>query len=55
VSDAEVREWVAGALAAFKVPAHVERWHGKLPRNASGKLLKNVIRGEGHVGFAETM
>ena len=27
----------------------------KLPRNASGKLLKNVLRGEGHVSFAETM
>ena len=27
----------------------------KLPRNASGKLLKNVLRGEGEVSFAETM
>jgi hypothetical protein len=26
-----------------------------LPRNASGKLLKNVLRGEGHVSFEETM
>jgi long-chain acyl-CoA synthetase len=26
-----------------------------LPRNASGKLLKNVLRGEGEVSFAETM
>ena len=32
-----------------------ERWDGKLPRNASGKLLKNVLRGEGVVSFAETM
>jgi long-chain acyl-CoA synthetase len=55
VSDDEVRAWVAETLAAFKVPAHVERWDTKLPRNASGKLLKNVIRGEGHVSFAETM
>ena len=55
LSDAAVREWVAATLASFKVPAYVERWDGKLPRNASGKLLKNVIRGEGHVSFAETM
>ncbi len=55
ISDADVRAWVADTLAAFKVPAYVERWDGKLPRNASGKLLKNVIRGEGEVSFAETM
>lgn len=55
ITDAEVREWVAAGLAAFKVPTYVERWDGKLPRNASGKLLKNVIRGEGAVSFAETM
>lgn len=55
VSDADIREWVAATLAPFKVPAHIERWDGKLPRNASGKLLKNVLRGEGHVSFAETM
>jgi long-chain acyl-CoA synthetase len=55
VTDDEVRQWVRDALAEFKVPAHVERWPEKLPRNASGKLLKNVLRGEGHVSFAETM
>ena len=55
ISDGEVRQWVRDALAEFKVPTHVERWPDKLPRNASGKLLKNVLRGEGHVSFAETM
>ena len=55
ISDAEVRDWTAATLAGFKVPTHVQRWNGKLPRNASGKLLKNVIRGEGAVTFAETM
>ncbi|UDY37085.1 class I adenylate-forming enzyme family protein [Dermatobacter hominis] len=55
ISDADLRTWVAETLAAFKVPAYVQRWDGKLPRNASGKLLKNVIRGEGEVSFAETM
>ena len=42
-------------LADFKVPAHVEIRTDPLPRNASGKLLKNVLRGEGEVSFAETM
>lgn len=55
VSDNEIREWVALVLAGFKVPTYVKRWDGKLPRNASGKLLKNVLRGEGTVSFTETM
>ena len=55
ITDDDVRSWVAETLAAFKVPTYVERRHEKLPRNASGKLLKNVLRGEGHVSFAETM
>jgi long-chain acyl-CoA synthetase len=50
-----VQQWVAEGLAAFKVPAYVEIRTEKLPRNASGKLLKNVLRGEGEVSFAETM
>jgi long-chain acyl-CoA synthetase len=51
----EVRRWVAAELADFKVPAHVELRSGPLPRNASGKLLKNALRGDGEVSFAETM
>jgi steroid-24-oyl-CoA synthetase len=51
----DVRAWVAETLANFKVPAHVELRDEKLPRNASGKLLKNVLRGAGEVSFAETM
>jgi long-chain acyl-CoA synthetase len=51
----EVRDWVRGTLADFKVPTYVEVSHEKLPRNASGKLLKNVLRGEGDVSFEETM
>ena len=54
-SDAEIRQWVAQTLASYKVPTQIQRWDTKLPRNASGKLLKNVLRGEGHVSFAETM
>jgi long-chain acyl-CoA synthetase len=55
VTEAEVRQWVADGLAAFKVPTYVDVTTDKLPRNASGKLLKNVLRGEGEVSFAETM
>ncbi|HEY5155682.1 MAG TPA: hypothetical protein VIJ47_13160, partial [Acidimicrobiales bacterium] len=51
----EVRTWVAETLANFKVPTYVELTDEKLPRNASGKLLKNVLRGDGEVSFAETM
>jgi long-chain acyl-CoA synthetase len=52
---AAVKQWVADGLAAFKVPTYVDITFDKLPRNASGKLLKNVLRGEGDVSFAETM
>ncbi len=55
LTAAEVKQWVAEGLAAFKVPAYVDLTFDKLPRNASGKLLKNVLRGQGDVSFAETM
>ena len=55
LTEADVKQWVADGLAAFKVPAYVDLSFDKLPRNASGKLLKNVLRGEGDVSFAETM
>ncbi|MET0727000.1 MAG: AMP-binding protein [Acidimicrobiales bacterium] len=55
LTEAEVRQWVADGLAAFKVPAYVDITTDRLPRNASGKLLKNVLRGEGDISFAETM
>jgi long-chain acyl-CoA synthetase len=55
LTESEVQQWVADALAAFKVPVYVELRSDPLPRNASGKLLKNVLRGEGEVSFAETM
>jgi len=43
---AALAEWVAGALAAFKVPAHFELRSEPLPRNATGKVLKGVLAGE---------
>jgi long-chain acyl-CoA synthetase len=55
ITESEVKAWVAETLANFKVPAYIDIQTDKLPRNASGKLLKNVLRGEGEVSFAETM
>jgi long-chain acyl-CoA synthetase len=55
LTEDEVRNWVRAELADFKVPAHVDIRTEPLPRNASGKLLKNVLRGEGEVSFTETM
>ena len=39
----ELREWVAGRLARYKVPKSVELAEA-LPRNASGKLLRRELR-----------
>jgi long-chain acyl-CoA synthetase len=41
---AELSAWVAAALAYFKVPAHWEVRNEPLPRNAVGKVLKQVLR-----------
>ncbi len=37
--------WVADTLAAFKVPAHWQLGEEPLPRNATGKILKDVLTG----------
>ena len=55
LTEADVRQWVAETLANFKVPAYIDFTTEVLPRNASGKLLKNVLRGTGDVSLAETM
>ncbi len=49
-----VRRHVAKHLASFKVPEFVEFRDQPLPRNASGKLLKNVLRGRGAVPLEAT-
>jgi long-chain acyl-CoA synthetase len=55
LTEDDVRTWVRATLAEFKVPVYIELRNEPLPRNASGKLLKNVLRGEGVVSFEETM
>ena len=47
-----VRVWVAEALAPYKVPAHVE-FRSRLPRNATGKVMKRHLDLEDGVPFAE--
>ncbi|MBL6852915.1 MAG: acyl--CoA ligase [Alphaproteobacteria bacterium] len=43
-TELELREFVAGRLAAFKVPVKVVFWPETLPRNANGKILKTELK-----------
>lgn len=43
----QIRAFVAETLAYFKVPTYVEIRGEALPRNATGKVLKGVLVGEG--------
>ena len=49
----ELRSWVAGTLADIKVPAHWELRTEPLPRNATGKILKQVVEGTAEYDFIE--
>jgi acyl-CoA synthetase (AMP-forming)/AMP-acid ligase II len=40
----ELRDWVRGRLAAFKVPVRVRFYDAMLPRNANGKIVKRELR-----------
>jgi long-chain acyl-CoA synthetase len=46
VTEAELRAHVAERLARFKVPVKIDLRREPLPRNASGKILKSVLREE---------
>jgi len=43
VTAGELTDWARGRLANYKVPRHW-RFVSGLPRNASGKVIKNVLR-----------
>ncbi len=43
-TEDELRAFVAGKLAAFKVPVKVVFWPETLPRNANGKILKTELK-----------
>jgi acyl-CoA synthetase (AMP-forming)/AMP-acid ligase II len=45
--------FVGEKLAPFKVPSHWEIRDTPLPRNATGKVLKQVLTGEGESQFVE--
>ena len=49
----ELRAWVAATLADIKVPAHWELRNEPLPRNATGKILKQVVQGDADYDFIE--
>jgi long-chain acyl-CoA synthetase len=43
-TEEELRAFVAGKLAAFKVPVKIVFWPETLPRNANGKILKTELK-----------
>lgn len=49
----ELARWCADALAYFKVPAHWELRAEPLPRNAAGKVMKQVLVDGGPTAFVE--
>ena len=53
MSETELAAFVAETLAPHKVPAHWEIRHDPLPRNATGKILKQVVAGTAENTFIE--
>lgn len=46
VTPEELRAFLAGRIAKFKIPVHVWFREGELPRNPGGKILKTHLRRE---------
>ena len=44
MSENELKQWVRDRLAAFKTPVEILFVHEPLPRNANGKIMKDVVR-----------
>jgi len=53
VDPRELARFVAEKLAPYKVPARWELRSEPLPRNAAGKVLKNVLSGQAQSAFVE--
>jgi acyl-CoA synthetase (AMP-forming)/AMP-acid ligase II len=49
IDSAELARWTGQTLAAYKVPSEWEIRDTPLPRNAAGKVLKNVLTGEADI------
>jgi long-chain acyl-CoA synthetase len=43
LTEAEVRAWLRGSVAGYKVPRRVD-FHAELPREDSGKIFKRKLR-----------
>lgn len=53
IDTEELSRWAGERLTAYKVPVHWEVRSEPLPRNAVGKVLKNVLLGEAENRFVE--
>jgi acyl-CoA synthetase (AMP-forming)/AMP-acid ligase II len=53
IDPRELARFVGETLAPYKVPAHFELRDEPLPRNAAGKVLKNVLAGQAPSAFVE--
>lgn len=51
--EEQLKAWCAETLAPYKVPTVFEMREAALPRGASGKVLKHVLRGEAQSPFIE--
>ncbi len=52
-SEESIRQFAAETLAYFKVPEFIEIRTEPLPRNATGKVMKHVLTGQGENTFVE--
>jgi acyl-CoA synthetase (AMP-forming)/AMP-acid ligase II len=52
-SEESIRRFAAETLAYFKVPEVIEIRTEPLPRNATGKVMKHVLAGQGENTFVE--
>ena len=43
-TETELRAFVAGRLAAYKVPVKIVFWPEALPRNVNGKIMKSELK-----------
>ncbi len=53
VDTALLAQWCAEELAYYKVPVHWEVRTERLPRNASGKIVKRALEDPDASGFIE--
>ena len=53
ITDDDLRAFCGETLSSFKVPTIVDIRTEPLPRNPSGKVLKNVLAGDAQTNFVE--